>query len=252
MAEEPMPDEDQLLESLSATAFFSARQSTAAAKEAEAAAKENEKERKQLAREMEKDRAAEYKRTEAARKQAEKAAKKPNALARAPKADGDDTDSIYGDEATPIVGAKHRELLTKFRQYKLLFKDNAQIKAFKVRKNASVDDLKAALDEMDSIVGTSSVDDFLTDAILTTIKMVEGISARSTSYNISGLSDILKTNKEFCNLTKQCLIKYGVYASVPPETQLIFIIITSAYICSAKNSRKGAINNYLDEPIKTD
>ena len=246
-----MPDEDQLLESLSATAFFSARQSTAAAKEAEAAAKENEKERKQLAREMEKDRAAEYKRTEAARKQAEKAAKKaPNAFQRAPMADDDDTDSIYGEDATPILGAKHRELTTKFRQYKQLFRDNAQIKAFKIKKNATEADLKAALDEMDSIVGTGTVDGFLTEAILTSIKMVEGVSARSTSYNVSGLSDMLRSNKEFNNLCKQCLIKYGVFAAVPPETQLIFIVLTSAYICTAKNAKKGAINAFLDEPIR--
>lgn len=244
-------NDDFLLEGLSAESFFREKQNESDAREAAAAAVIAEKENKALAKELERERAAEYKNNERMRREAQKNGKKktaaPLATVRIANADGD-TDSLYGDEATPIIGKKTRELLTKVRQYKQLFNDNDAIKKFKIKKNANEEDLQTALDEMDSIVNTNTIDDFLTDAILTCIKMVEGISVRSTNYNITGLADMLKASKEFNNLTRQCLIKYGVFAAVPPETQLIFIIATSAYICTAKNSKKVAINAFLDRP----
>ena len=66
---------------------------------------------------------------------------------------------------------------------------------------------------------------------------------------IRGLSDILKTNKQFNSLTKQMLLKYGCYSNVGPEYQVILIIISSVYVIVNKNNNRDSINNYLNEKI---
>jgi hypothetical protein len=89
---------------------------------------------------------------------------------------------------------------------------------------------------------------FLTDSILQCIRIVEGVTVRSEKYNISGCADMLKTNPEFHNLTKQMYIKYKVFSKVPPEMQLLMLISTTAWIAKVKNS-SVAMNSYLDEKI---
>ena len=64
-----------------------------------------------------------------------------------------------------------------------MFKDD--LKKFKIKPNLSIDQLKACLDEMEAIVETSSIDQFMTESILQSIKLIEAGSAR-TKYNISG------------------------------------------------------------------
>ena len=66
-------------------------------------------------------------------------------------------------------------LLAKLSQFRQLFPE--KLKAFKIRKNSSVDDLKSYLVEMESIVEVSNVDEFLYDSILQSIKIIEGVSA---------------------------------------------------------------------------
>jgi hypothetical protein len=59
----------------------------------------------------------------------------------------------------------------------------------------------------------------------------------------------LKSNKQFNVLCKSLFLKYGCYASIPPESQLIFIVFTSAYIVRQKNVNKKSISRMLDEPL---
>ena len=102
---------------------------------------------------------------------------------------------------------------------------------------------------MEILVELDSVDDFLTDSILQSLKVVENVSATTTNYNISGLSDLLKNNKQFHTLCKQLYIKYNCFSQVPPEYQMMFLISTSMYICRNKNIKKNELNSFLNETI---
>ena len=124
-----------------------------------------------------------------------------------------------------------------------------ELKGFKVKKNASADELKASLEEMETIVQVGTVDDFITDSVLQCIKIVEGITSLTRNYNVSGLSEILKSNPQFHKLMKTLYIKYNTFAEIPAEYQLILIILTSSYICMQKNRQKEKINSFLNEPI---
>jgi hypothetical protein len=74
-----------------------------------------------------------------------------------------------------ILGRDKRILLTKIRQYKSLFPET--FKTFKIKANANVQELQTYLDEMDSIVECDSVEQFLLDSILQSIKLIEGVSS---------------------------------------------------------------------------
>ena len=162
----------------------------------------------------------------------------------------DDVQSIVSNDlfsnkhATEILGVGRRMLIAKIKQYKSLFPD--ELKGFKLKKNPSVDDLNDAITEMDAILNTSSVDNFITDGIMQSLKVVENASAH-TRYNISGLSDILKNNKQFHSLVKQLYLKYQVFSKVSFEYQLVFIITTSAYICVKQNQQRPLMEQYLNE-----
>ena len=138
-------------------------------------------------------------------------------------------------------------LLSKIQQYKSLFPD--ELGKFKIKKNCSAEDLKLYLTEMESIVDTSSVEQFLTDSILQCIKMTEGLSSY-TKYDITGCADLLKANKQFHTLTKQMYIKYKVFNNVPPEYSLAVLVATTAYICKNKNTKKKEIESFLNQPIQ--
>jgi len=75
-----------------------------------------------------------------------------------------DDDSLFGDDATPIIGKDKRVLIAKLHQYKNLFPD--ELKKFKIKPNSSPEQLNACLSEMEAIVETSSIDQFMTDSIL--------------------------------------------------------------------------------------
>ena len=161
-----------------------------------------------------------------------------------------ENDDIFSDQGTPILGKDRLILQKKISQYKALFAD--ELKGFKVKKNASPEELKASLEEMETIVQVGTVDDFITDSLLQCIKIVEGISSLSRNYNVSGLSDILKSNPQFHKLMKTLYIKYNTFAEIPPEYQLTLIIATSSYICMQKNRQKEKINSFLNEPISVE
>jgi len=156
-------------------------------------------------------------------------------------------DDIFSDNGTEIIGKDKHILLKKVSQYKSLFKD--ELKSFKIKRNATEGELKACLDEMQTLVEINSVDEFLTDSILQSIKIIEGVSSITRNYNITGLADMLKENKHFMSLLKVLFVKYGSYQSVPPEWQMVFIVTTTAWICRNKNISKQKIESFLNEPI---
>jgi len=159
----------------------------------------------------------------------------------------EDDDSLFDEVGSEIVGRDRRELISKLNQYKNLFPE--ELKKFKVKKNASTEELQVYLTEMECIVDTSSVENFLTDSILQCIRMVEGASSYSNRYDIRGCSDLLKSNKQFHSLCKQLYVKYKVFSKVPPEYQLLMLVSTTAYICNHKNRNKESLETYLNEPI---
>jgi len=159
----------------------------------------------------------------------------------------EDDSSLFDEQGTEIVGREKRVLISKIQQYKNLFPE--ELGKFKIKKNCSTADLQLYLAEMESIVDTSSVEQFLSESIIQCIKLTEGISSY-TRYDITGCADLLKANKQFHSLTKQMYIKYKVFEKCPPEFSLAILVATTAYICKNKNSKKKEIENFLNEPIK--
>ena len=155
-------------------------------------------------------------------------------------------ESWNDDDATPILGKDRRILTSKIQQYKNLFPEI--LGKFKLKKNPTVEDLQEALDEMDVIVNCSSVEDFLNDSILQCLKMIEGASSY-TRYDVSGMSDLLRQNKQFHQLSKMLYIKYKVFSNIPPEYQMIMLMATTAYVCVEKNKRKASLEEYLNTTI---
>jgi hypothetical protein len=160
----------------------------------------------------------------------------------------DDNDSISGgDEGTPLLGKTKIILMKKIKQYKSLFPE--ELTKFKIKKNPNEQDLIDALSEMETLVETNSVDGFLMDSVIQSIKLVENVSSVSKNYDIRGCADLLKSNKQFHSLCKQLFIKYNVFSNVPAEYQLLLLVSTTAYICTNKNKNKDRINDYLNETI---
>ena len=159
----------------------------------------------------------------------------------------EDDNSLFDDKGTEILGKDKRILLSKIQQYKNLFPD--ELKKFKIKKNCSLQDLNLYLEEMETIVNTDSVEQFLTDSIIQCIKLTEGISSY-TKYDISGCADMLKGNKQFHTLCKQLYIKYKVFSNIPPEYSIVILVSTTAYMCRVKNSRKKELDVFLNTKIE--
>ena len=166
---------------------------------------------------------------------------------REKKSQFEDDNSLFSERGTEILGQERRVLLSKIQQYKNLFPD--ELKKFKIKKNCSTQDLQLYLSEMEVIVNTDSVEQFLTDSIIQCIKLTEGVSSY-TKYDISGCADMLKGNKQFHTLCKQLYIKYKVFSNIPPEWSIIILVSTTAYMCKVKNSRKKDLEIYLNTKIE--
>ena len=167
-------------------------------------------------------------------------------LTKPKKSKYEDDSSLFDEQGTELIGREKRVLLSKIQQYKNLFPE--ELSKFKIKKNCSTSDLQLYLSEMESIVDTSSVEQFLSDSIVQCIKLTEGISSY-TRYDITGCAEMLKTNKQFHTLTKQMYIKYKVFDKVPPEWQLTILIATTAWMCKTKNAKKKEIENFLNQPL---
>ena len=194
--------------------------------------KEDLKRLKQEQREQEKK----DKENERMIKRAEKSIK--TSKPRTPVSHGNE-DDIFSDTPTPIMGKDRLILQKKISQYKSLFAD--ELKGFK--------ELKASLEEMETIVQVGTLDEFITDSVLQSIKLIEGVSSITRNYNISGLSDLLKSNPQFHKLLKQLYVKYNTFSQIPSEYQLLMLVATSSFICVQKNRNKSQINSYLNESI---
>ena len=157
------------------------------------------------------------------------------------------TPDLFSSKGSQILGRTKRELVAKLTQYRQLFPE--ELKQFKVKKDANEEELQAYLDEMEVIVSVSSVDNFITDSILNCIRIVEGVSANTSKYNISGCADLLKQNREFHSLCKQLYIKYKVFSSVPCEYQLVMIVATTAFIARSKNIHMEKMTAFLNEQV---
>ena len=199
-----------------------------------------------LEKEAEKERIKQLKEQEKYMKEAEKERAKQEKVNKA-KINNDS--ELYSENATEPQGKEKLMLLHKVKQYKNLFSD--ELKSYKIKPNCSINELKAYLDDMDTIINTSNVDQFITDSILQCIKLLEIPTSKTKNLNISGLSEMLKCNKEFHNLCKQLYLKYNVFNKIPPEYQLTILVSTTAYICINKNKNKDSLEAYLNTPIES-
>ena len=158
-----------------------------------------------------------------------------------------DDDDLFSSKPTEIHGKEKLLLIKKAQSYKIMFKH--ELKSFKIKKNASEEELVAAIDEMQNLIECVSTDEFVTDGILQSLKAIEGLTVtNNNNYNITGLSDMLKLNPEFKSLCKQLYLKYGTFTNISPEYKMMFLVFTSAYIVRNKNKNKAAINEFLDTP----
>jgi hypothetical protein len=158
-----------------------------------------------------------------------------------------ETSDLFDETGTEIIGRDRRVIINKLNQYRSLFPK--ELSKFKVKKGASVDELQAYLQEMSTIVECSSYDNFLSDSIIQTVKLIEG-ATQPTRYDISGCADMLKANPQFNNLLKQLYVKYNVFSKIPPEIQMVLLVSTTAYICINKNKNKASLTNYLNTPMQ--
>lgn len=255
-AESGDEDDDDFLEGLSRSKFEKSQEELArteetkknamqqakeAAKVSAAAAREEKKRQEATDREL-KNKIADLQKKAAARRPA--APRRPTAAASAA---AEDDGSVFANEGSEILGREKRDLLAKIQQYKQLFSDKKEVKSFKVRKGASVLELKQAVEELATIVETGTVEGFLIDSVFAAVKMIEGVSSY-TRYDIRGLADVLKMNPNFSSLCRQCFIKYGCYTATPPEFQLLIITSTSAWLVLQKNKNRKSMEELLAQP----
>ena len=148
------------------------------------------------------------------------------------------------DTITEIQGKNKIVLNRKISQFIILFPE--QLKNFKYKKNSSEEELKIILDECSLLVEIGSIDLFVTDSILSTIELTENFT-RLSDYDITGLSVLLKQNKDFIKLCKVLSIKYSVFNNIPPELQLVLIISCTTLLCLDKNTKNKKIESYLNQ-----
>ena len=154
---------------------------------------------------------------------------------------------ILDEESSEILGREKRLLISKIQAYKQLFPE--ELKKFKFKQNSTTEELQAYIEEIQVIIEIDGTEMFVLDSIFQSLKMIEGYSAK-TKYNITGLSDLLRMNKQFNSLCKQLMLKYGTFMNTPIEIQTGIIVVTSAYIMVQKNNKKNELNNYFNEEIK--
>ena len=158
----------------------------------------------------------------------------------------DEINSLFDENPTILMGRDRLLITKKIQQYKILFPK--ELSKFKLKKKATLEELKLALDECVALVEINSIDSFILDSILSCIRMCENFTQES-EYDISGLSFILKSNPQFIALSKQLFIRYNVFSSVPIEYQMMMCVISTSYLCIQKNKGKASINSYLDETM---
>ena len=154
--------------------------------------------------------------------------------------------SLFDENPTILIGRDRLFITKQINQYKVLFPN--ELSKFKVKKNANLDELNQALEECRALIEINSVDTFIMDSLLGSIKMIEGFTV-DTSYDITSLSIMLKMNPEFQKLAKLLFIRYNIFNNIPIEYQMMMVVTTSIYLCIQKNNNKSSMNSYLNENI---
>ena len=157
---------------------------------------------------------------------------------------------IEDEDNLIILGKEKRELINQIYKYKELFKTELIEFEIKNIKKCKIDKLKDYITEIQTIIELGCCDDFITESIFTVLQNIEPLCKNySSKYDITGLTILLKSNKEFNKLMKQMMLKYNCYNQTSVEFQLILIIISSVYLVTNKNKNQDKINKYLDEKI---
>ena len=155
-------------------------------------------------------------------------------------------DELFSSCPSEIMGLDKRQLLKKISEYKSLFPQ--LLKSFKIKKNPSIEDLRDVLAEFDAIVSVSSVEGFVTDALLSCITLIETGSTR-TKFNISGTAEMLRAQPKFHDLCKQMYLKHHVFSNVPCEYQLIMLVGMTAMVAHQQNQKREKVSNLLNKPM---
>ena len=190
----------------------------------------NQKENEKMSKKEEKQREQERKRLDKIMMQQPKVSQKQEPI---DETDGEGVDKI--------------RLQIKIRKYIELFPD--ETKDFKMKKGATKEQLEEHIKELQIMSESGGIDTFLNDMIFECIKGAEQLSTNTTNYNVSGLSMLLKSNKNFNKLCKQLQLKYNLFVNVPIEIQLILIISTTSVLCMNKNKNTAELTKYLEEEI---
>ena len=82
--------------------------------------------------------------------------------------------SLFDENPTVLIGRDRLFLTKQINQYKVLFPN--ELSKFKVKKNANLAELNQALEECRALIEINSVDNFIMDSILGSIKMIEGFT----------------------------------------------------------------------------
>ena len=150
------------------------------------------------------------------------------------------------NESTEIISKNKRSLLAKINKYKKLFK--TELSDYRINKNASEDELKNHITNIQDLLDSSEVDNYINDSIYHCIKMIEPFTS-NTRYNITGLSAMLKMNEQFSIMSKKMMLKYNCFSNTPLEYQFIMCISTSVYLTIQMNKSKPAMEQFLNQKI---
>ena len=150
------------------------------------------------------------------------------------------------NESTEIIGKTKRQLIAKINKYKKLFK--SELSDYRINKNASEDELKTHITNIQDLLDSSEVDNYINDSIYHCIKMIEPFTNK-TRYDLTGLSSMLKMNPNFDIMCKKLLLKYNCFTNTPLEYQMIMLVSTSVYLTIQMNKSKPAMEEFLNQKI---
>jgi hypothetical protein len=166
----------------------------------------------------------------------------------------DDEEGLFSDNPTVLCGKNKLVLIQKIKKYKALFK--TELKGFKICKDQTEEQLNECIDEIQIKLQLGSIDGFILEGILQSLTYVETMSSK-TKYNITGLSNLLKSNPQFNSLAKQLAMKYNKVSQIPVEIQLLLCVGGGAYMCVLSNQNKPnipppsnqSVNDFLNQKV---
>ena len=158
----------------------------------------------------------------------------------------EEKENKINNDSTEIIGKTKRQLLTKINKYKKLFK--SELSDYKINKNASEDELKNHIINIQDLLDSSEIDNYINDSIYSCIKMIEPFTSKSR-YDLTGLSNMLKLNPQFDVMCKKLMLKYNCFSNTPIEYQMIMLVSTSVYLTLQMNKSKPAMEQFLNQKI---